>query len=224
MIAAVRARVTRRRDDAKGDEGMTLVELIVAMGIFSVVLVVFMAAVSTMAQTTVKSQASSDASSQLRTVFQRFDKELRYASDINTPGTAGGSIYVEYWVPQNAGTGESQCVQWRYVKSTNELQRRTWEQGDPASVTSWRTMVTGLRNNLSLTAQQPFTVHRAGTIGSKVYLHQSLDIFLDAGMGTSGDTRGSQLAVSFVAQNSSTASLTNPGVTKVCLTGSVQRP
>jgi len=223
-MRALRARAAELRKHDGRDKGFSLVELIVSMGIFSVVLVVFMAAVSTMAQTTVKSQATSDAASQMRTVFQRFDKELRYASDINTPATANGAIYVEYWVPQNAGTGESQCVQWRYVKATNELQRRQWKQGNAASVTGWVTMVTDLKNNLSVPAQQPFTVHRAGTIGGKVYLHQTLDIFLDAGMGTSGDTRGSQLAVSFVAQNSSTGSVTNAGVTKVCLTGAVQRP
>ena len=194
------------------------------MGIFSIVLVVMMSAVAVMAKTTVKSEATSDSADQMRNVFLRLDKEVRYASDINTPATASGAIYVEYWVPASAGTGKSTCVQWRYVKATNILQRRTWEQGKPGTVTGWITMATKLRNNLASSTEQPFVVHRAGTTGGKVYLHQRLDIYLDAGLGDETDPRGSQLNVNFVAQNSSPSFGTNPGTTKVCLVGAVQRP
>ncbi len=223
MITWMRARTSATKQG--GDKGMSLLELIVAMGIFSIVLVVFMSAVATMAKTTVKSQATSDSADQLRNVFLRMDKEVRYASDINTPGTANGAVYMEYWVPENAGTGASMCVQWRYVLATDILQRRTWTYGAPGTVTGWMTLATDLRNNMSLPAEQPFVVHRAGAIGSKVYLHQRLDVYLSAGLGAdTSDSRGSELDSSFVAQNSSTASVTNAGVTKVCLTGSVQRP
>ena len=223
MIRAMRARMSATKES--GDRGMSILELIVSMGIFSVVLVVFMSAVATMAKTTVKSQATSDSADQMRNVFLRMDKEIRYASDINTPGTANGAVYVECWVPENAANSASMCVQWRYVIATHILQRRTWTYGAPGTVTGWITMATDLRNNLAVPAQQPFTIHRAGALGSKVYLHQRLDVYLSAGLGAdTSDSRGSELATSFVAQNSSTASVSNPGVTKVCLTGTVQRP
>lgn len=213
-----------RAVDPRGDRGTSLVELLISMAIFSIVLVVFMGAVATMAKSTVKSEARSDSADQLRNVFLRMDKEVRYASDINTPATANGAVYLEYWVPASAGTGESICVQWRYVIDTDELQRRTWDQGDPDSVGNWITMATRLRNNLASANQQPFTVHRAGTFDGKTYLHQRLDVYLSSGMGTDDDSRGSQLDVRFVAQNSSTGSVTNGGSTNVCLTGTVQRP
>lgn len=220
-MAWVRARLRK----TGSDQGMTLVELIISMAIFSVVLVVFLGALSVMARNTVKSAATADSADQLRNVFQRLDKEVRYASDINTPATSNGSIYIEYWVPASAGNGESTCVQWRYVKAKDELQRRTWIQGDPDSVSKWLTLATRLRNDLTDSSQQPFTIHRAGTFGGKTYLHQRLDIYLSSGLGTEDDdARGSQLDVSFVAQNSSTASVTNGGSTNVCLTGSVGRP
>ncbi|MCR6713312.1 MAG: hypothetical protein NVV57_11770 [Demequina sp.] len=203
---------------------MSITELVISMAIFSMVIVVFLAAVSSMARSTVRSEATSDSASQMRAVFARFDKEVRYASDINTPGTANGNIYIEYLVPASAKDGEAMCVQWRYLTVDKKLQRRTWSPGDASTVTSWVTLVTKLRNDLSLTAEQPFTLHRAGTVSGKVYLHQTLDIFLDAGLSGSGDARGSQLDTTFVAQNSSTASVTNPGLVKVCLVGSVQRP
>lgn len=215
-----RARTARRDADA----GMSITELIISMAIFSMVIVVFLSAVSTMAKTTVRSEATSDSTSQMRNVFARFDKEARYASEINSPATVSGAIYIEYLVPASARDGEGMCVQWRYVKADKVLQRRTWTPGDASSVSNWMTMVTDLRNDLTLTGEQPFTVHRAGTIGGKVYLHQTLDLFLDAGLAGSGDARGSQLDTTFVALNSSTASVTNPGTLKVCLTGAVQRP
>ena len=214
-------RMARRRDD---DSGMSIVELITAMGIFTFVLVVFLAATANMARSTGRNQVVSDTSTQLRTVFQRLDKEVRYASDINMPGSAGGDIYLEYWVPANAASGESMCVQWRYDTSENRLQRRTWEQGDPSTVTSWTTMVTRLRNDLTSTAEQPFVVRLAGPSGGKVYLHQRLEVYLDAGLGPGMKNAGSELDVSFVAQNSSTASVTNNGTSKVCLAGGVGRP
>src|SRR5690554_5723000 len=93
-----------RRVTRGGDVGMTLTELIVAMGIFMAVLAVFGAAIVTMSQTTVRAQATSDSTSQVRTVFQRMDKEVRYASEINMPGAAGGDLYVEYLVPVSTGT------------------------------------------------------------------------------------------------------------------------
>jgi prepilin-type N-terminal cleavage/methylation domain-containing protein len=222
MNRRLHSRLERIRKD--GDRGFTLTELLIAMGIFAVVLVVFMQAVAVMAKTTVRTQAQSDSADQLRNVFLRLDKEVRYAQDINTPATSNGAIYVEYWVPDNTASGASQCVQWRYVIASNTLQRRTWNQGDASSVTGWITMATKLRNDLSSSAQQPFTVTRAGTTGSKVYLHQRLDVFLSSGMGSGTDARGSQLSTTFVAQNSSTGSLTNSGTQNVCLIGTVQRP
>lgn len=221
MIGMVRRRLQAVRDNREA--GVSIMELIISMLIFSFVLVVFMGAIVSMVRATSRNQVVSDTSTQLRTVYQRLDKEVRYASDINTPGTSGGNIYIEYWMPASAATGQSTCVQWRYVAASKELQRRSWLQGDPSSVTPWITMVTRLRNDLSQSTQQPFVVYRAGAFGGKVYTHQRLDVFLDSGLSSSPN-QGGQLKVSLVAQNSATTSVTNTGTQKVCLVGGVQRP
>lgn len=212
------------RDRVREDSGVTIVELLVSMAIFVVVLVVFLAAVVTMSQATAKTQATGDSASQLRTVFQRLDKEVRYASAINPPGITSGNYYVEYLVPATVGTGDALCVQWRYMATDGELQRRTWTPGAAASVTGWQTMVTDLRNDLTEPAQRPFTFHRAGVVGSKVFLRQGITIHLDAGIGEAGDQGGSQLHTFMVARNSSVNSVGNTGTDRVCLTGAVQRP
>jgi len=200
------------------ESGMTLVELIVAMGILTILLTISLTAVVTLSKNTVRVQAQSTATDQLRATFQRLDKEVRYASAINTPGTAGDSIYVEYLVDSTVANGTPQCVQWRYVKTTGDLQRRTWTPGS-APKTVWQTTVSDLRNKLSDAAQQPFTVERAGNTLGKVYSHQQLQVFLDTGMGGSGDARGGQLKANFVALNSSNASPLS-----VCLIGGAGRP
>jgi prepilin-type N-terminal cleavage/methylation domain-containing protein len=209
--------VRAQRGSSTHEDGMTLVELIVAMGILSIMLAISMVAVSGMTKSTVRAQAVTNSTDQLRTVFQRLDKEVRYASAINAPGTAGGSIYLEYLVDASAANGEAQCVQWRYVTDTAELQRRVWSphSGSPST---WNTLVTGLRNDLSKSEQQPFELIRAGNYNGKVYSKQQLTVYLDAGMGDSEDPRGGQLSTTLVALNSSSTSPTT-----VCLNAGADR-
>lgn len=204
---------------------MTLVELIVAMGILMVLLVISMAAIMSMTRNTVRAQAVTNAADQLRVTFQQLDKEVRYASDINDPGSSSSAIYVEYLVAANAATGDAQCVQWRYVTDSGELQRRTWAPGS-TTPSSWSTAVTRLRNDLTKPDQQPFVFVRAGNHDGKVYTSQQLKVFLDTGLGDARDVRGGQLDVTLVALNSSTASTTNgpAGTGSVCTTGGIGRP
>ncbi|GAA2248213.1 hypothetical protein GCM10010401_22600 [Rarobacter faecitabidus] len=219
------------RDDPR-DKGMTLVELIVAMGILTLVLAIFMAGVVAMVRTTVRADSSSSAGDQMRTVFQRMDREIRYATDINRPAIVGTRQYVEYRYMEPDNEGVAQCVQWRYDSTSKELQRRNWIDGSPASVSAWQSFVTKGRNDLSVPAQRPFTFYRAGVDDSSgvSYTNQRLRVVLDAGLGSFGDGSGSQLNTILVARNSSDQSTSNTdsnndGITDfpVCLTG-VGRP
>ncbi|TQK75601.1 prepilin-type N-terminal cleavage/methylation domain-containing protein [Rarobacter incanus] len=203
----------RRRSAGKcpGDKGMTLVELIVAMGILTVVLAIFMAGVVSMVKTTVRSETATTANDQMRNVFQRMDREIRYASDINRPGIVSGKQYVEYRYVDDQNEGVATCVQWRYDSSAGELQRREWTEGKTSTITSWITLVTKGRNNLSVADQLPFTFYRAGkdlTTGV-TYTTQRLRVHLDAGLGSFGDGRGSQLDTVFIARNSTDQAQTN---------------
>jgi prepilin-type N-terminal cleavage/methylation domain-containing protein len=205
-------------EDQGREDGMTLVELIVAMGILTIMLTVSMAAITTMTNDAVRAKSVTDATDQLRVTFQQMDKEIRYASAINAPASTGTGYYVEYLVEANAASGAEQCVQWRYVTASGELQRRTATPGGTPS--EWRTTVTKLRNDLTVAAQRPFKLTKAGTTADgKVYTKQQLAVYLDTGMGTAEDPRGGQLNVQLVALNSSTSS---PDT--VCLTGGLNRP
>ncbi|GAB1645232.1 type II secretion system protein J [Krasilnikovia sp. MM14-A1259] len=75
-------RAATRRDD----EGLSLIEMMVTMGIMSVIGAMFTTGVMQVYRANNLSDTRANAQSQLHTAFQRFDRELRYASWISEPG------------------------------------------------------------------------------------------------------------------------------------------
>ena len=90
----------RLRDGARraGDEGYSLIELMVAMGIMSIVMAVVFGAIMQIYSATNEAEGTSYARDQLDNAFRRLDKELRYATWVNTPGQVGDRWYLEYAV------------------------------------------------------------------------------------------------------------------------------
>ena len=198
---------------------MTLVELIVSMGIFVIVIAVFMSGLVVMTHNTARAQSVADSGDGVRMAFQRFDKEVRYAAAINQPGFGtDGAYYVEYLTTAVAAGTPPKCTQWRVVSATRVLQRRTWNNTNPANPSAWLTVADNVRNDLSDAGQLPFQFTPAGV----VRLSQSLRVFLDVGNGPPGPDalKGAQLDAEFVARNTDGTTPTNSASnTKVCLTG-----
>ncbi|MEU4214703.1 hypothetical protein [Actinoplanes sp. NPDC026623] len=117
----------RRPDDA----GTSLVEMLVTMGIMSVMMVVFTTAILQVYRTVSATETLNDAQNELSRAFQRFDRELRYASWISSVGT-GSTWYVEF-----AGANPTKCNQLRLVSgppgsdAQGVLQLLTWTLGTP---------------------------------------------------------------------------------------------
>lgn len=187
---------------------MSLVELLVSMGIFMTIVSVFMAGVVIMTKNTTRAQAVGDSGDAVRKVFQRLDKDVRYAAAINRPGAgAAGTYYVEY-LTTAVDTGlKPLCTQWRYTASTRKLEVRTWRTIAVPTPTAWRTMATNVRNDLTVVAQRPFEFTAAGAMFRK----QQLRVYLDVSPGATGATarKGAQLDSVFVARNSSELSQSN---------------
>jgi prepilin-type N-terminal cleavage/methylation domain-containing protein len=128
----------RRRSEGRrrspDDAGFSLVELVVAMSVMSVLLVIFTTAILQVYRTVSATQSLSDAQAQLERAFQRTDRELRYASWIAQPGKVGTTWYVEY-----AGSDPTQCGQLRLEASGSDadadahgvLQLVQWTRGTP---------------------------------------------------------------------------------------------
>lgn len=207
---------------------MTLVELLVAMGIFLVVTSVFLSGVVSMTRTTARAEGVSDATSVARKVLNRFDKQVRYSSAINRPGTGAlGSYYVELLVPSKTAGAAPVCVQWRYDPPAHTLALRSWTDAPVPLPSAWSVWANDVRNELSpaapAVAEPPF-VFTAANSGS---LRQKLTITLDIGVRSHP---GVVTSTTYVALNTTSDTRTNLDIdgnkqsdSPVCLAG-VGRP
>jgi prepilin-type N-terminal cleavage/methylation domain-containing protein len=112
----------------KGEVGFSLIELVVAISLFSVFIALFLTAVVTLIRGTEQVTSTSEASSKSLIVFQNIDRQVRYADSINFPGDgSSGARYIEYRLPaSSAPSGITTCYQWRFVPSTGQIQLRQW--------------------------------------------------------------------------------------------------
>jgi prepilin-type N-terminal cleavage/methylation domain-containing protein len=122
--------VSTRRTVPTGDAGVTLLEVVVAMSIMSMVMAAFTTGVIAMYRSANRTEAISTAQSQVATAFARLDRELRYATAISEPGTAGSDRYVEYLTITTSGVPT--CNELRLDTTSRagaRLRLRSWSQG-----------------------------------------------------------------------------------------------
>ncbi|MCL3862848.1 type II secretion system protein [Actinotalea sp. K2] len=224
-----------RGRSSEDDEGMTLVELLVAMAIFSVVLAVFFGGLMTMTRSAVRAQDVTDSGDAVRKAFQMMDKQIRYANSINSPGPgASGAHYVEFLTTSLPGGQEPLCTQWRFDPTARVLQVRTWRDVPTGTRSAWNTIATDVRNDMlgdlaaGIAPNPPFVLERAGGTLTR----QQLMVSVDVGRGSAGpgSVTGADVATVFVARNSSyespsNADLNGDGVsdTFIC-TSHLERP
>jgi type II secretory pathway pseudopilin PulG len=147
--AVVIGRIRRRHEQSR-EAGFSLIELIVATGIFLMIMGVITASVISMMSQTRREGGQSDNLDSARKIIQDMDKTARYANNVSTPGTGtDGGSYVEY----RTGNASQQqtCWQWRYLPSTGQVQQRHWlpplAGGGSSTATSWILEGTGISLN-----------------------------------------------------------------------------
>lgn len=185
------------------DGGYTLLEMLVAMSLFAVLIAIYMAGVVQMTRSTNRVQNVTSSTDEGRRAFDRFDRQLRYASAVNRPVRVADNWYLEFQT-RATGSGTGLCTQWRLLASTDQLQLRTWPDVGAPTATAWTTVASHVVNNPS--SQQPFTFRPADA----TYNRQRIDLLLVVSNGQSG---GAQVQAGFVARNTSTATVTNSATT-----------
>jgi prepilin-type N-terminal cleavage/methylation domain-containing protein len=131
------------------EAGFTLIELMVSIILMSAVGAGFLAATTSIFDGIHKQQGVVDAVDGNRRVLQTLDKQVRYASAINTPGAGtDGNFYVEYlWTKTSPTTVDVQtCTQWRLNPTADVLQSRSWTSGT-TTPSAWSTAETNVVNN-----------------------------------------------------------------------------
>lgn len=204
MIAFHRA----RRRFASEQSGFSLIELIVAMGIFSIFIAIFTVSVANLARGTSRAQTTAEASSGVLIVFQNLDRQVRYANAVNRPGLgSSGARYIEFRrdKPILGAADVSTCTQWRFLPAEGRVEMREWEEMDVSTTTAWATKVTGVIDRGGVT--YPFDMIPASVSGAT---KQQMLLTLDAGNDATG--AGASITSGFVARNSSVASISNKDV------------
>lgn len=136
------------------EEGFTLVEIIVFLGMFGGILTILFNALTTTQVSLERQSARAQSNDEVRLAAQAIDREVRSGDLISNPQAEDYSAkdivpYYSFRVLSEANVptrGDKRCVQYR-ITSGGELQRRSWRPlTDDAS--DWRTLATGVRNRV----------------------------------------------------------------------------
>ena len=162
----------------RGDDGVTLVEMVVGMAIMMIFLGIFTVAMVGMSKSESKARSVSDTASQVNVAFLWLDRNVRYASGLTAPGTSSGDFYVEL---SNTGSGKQVCTQVRLHVANQQLQQRSWTVSGSSytNLSSWLPIASNIVNTTN-----PFSV-AATVTGSEV--HQQLGISLTSTGGAASN-------------------------------------
>jgi prepilin-type N-terminal cleavage/methylation domain-containing protein len=159
---------TTRR--ASAEQGVTLVELIVAMAVMAIVMSVFGTVLASVQRTAMKEDSLGQSNDQVRLAVEEIDREMRSGNVLYDPSleNAANSVpghiascsgcqpyyTMRIYTQSNANTqtgGDAAgytCVMWQ-VDSTQRLRSRTWPPDQPDQATAWRIVATGVVNRVT---------------------------------------------------------------------------
>jgi type II secretory pathway component PulJ len=180
---------------------MTLVELVVAMSMLSVVLLIFTSVLASVQRSVIVNQRYSEANDEARLALQQLDRELRSGNVINDPASPPSGytanhtllIYTQANLPTR---GAAHCEIWK-VTSSGLLQARRWIPGSSDWETAWRTVAEDVVNRT--TSVNTFTMNSDPLKGER-----TVDIRLQVNPDITGNpNRTIELRASLTGRNTS---------------------
>lgn len=187
----------RRGVSASAEAGVTLVELMVTMFVFTIFLTIVLSSVMGITRASTQAEVASRSSTGVLNVFQKFDRAIRYADVINPPGATSSGRYVEFRVPGNDASSAATCFQWRFVPGSRVLQSRQWQDGVTSPSPVWSTRLSDVFDSGT---GYPFVLIPAGPGTSPM---QQLTLTVVSGNATQ---KGAAISTTFVARNSDAGS------------------
>jgi prepilin-type N-terminal cleavage/methylation domain-containing protein len=184
-----------RRRVLHGDDGVTLIELLISMLIFSAIITVAYVVLGTVQAQTRQNQTTIDNVGQVRLAEQQMDRQIRSGNVLYSPANEVGTISncysstVSPATTPNAGNcmrvytqtnGVNRCVQWQVTGGL--LRVRSWSptwQTD-GSVTGWRIVARNVVNTDNA-SNPPFVLQGANT----PYGQRLVDVVLQVPNGRS---------------------------------------
>ncbi|HWL90933.1 MAG TPA: type II secretion system protein [Actinomycetota bacterium] len=164
------------------ERGMTLVELVVAMGILSIVMLVLTTTLASIQRAVVEEDVRIRLNDQARLAMQSIDRLVRSGNILydpvdesgNDPYDAGatGYLFRIYTQAEQTEGQDARCALW-LVNDDQQLIYRTWPILDPDAASDWTVVAEGIVNrDLSSPA---FTLDPAGrTIAVEFHVNPDL--------------------------------------------------
>ena len=158
---------------------MTLVELVVAMAILSIVMVVFLSTLTTIQKATVNQDVRSRTIDQVRLAMQSIDRQVRSGNLLYNPSTAYGTppLPANYtlliYTQSNLPTVGPACVLWT-IDDQNRLLTRAWEPLNPTTpippgASGWTVVAEDVVNRVGASPTPAFSLDPTGrTITSEL--------------------------------------------------------
>jgi prepilin-type N-terminal cleavage/methylation domain-containing protein len=194
------------------ESGFSLVELLVAMAIFTVFLVIVLTSVASISRSEVRTQLVGQSTNSTLVFFGNMDRQVRYSDSINFPGVgASGDKYVEFRVPaaSTAGGLVAICYQWRFSVSNLRLESRQWDEGNPSSATAWSVKLTDM-------ADDGVATHPFQLVAANISDTPRQQLLLSLNTGADAQNAGASMSTTFIARNTSIKSRSNDPATPVC--------
>ena len=157
------------KDDARPDSGFTLLELMVAMGILSLVLALSFTVVAKIISTTAASQARSSAVDEARNAVEQMERQIRSGNVITAPTYDSAR---KLWLLQvyTQVNGNQRCVQWRVNANQDTLQFRSWSPSwaQDGDITPWGAVAQYIVNDPVNSSDTPFVRTNDTTFGTRL--------------------------------------------------------
>jgi Tfp pilus assembly protein PilW len=182
------------------DHGATLAEILVGLGVLSVVMAIATGGILQVFRAVGRADAASVTQSQAQFAFAILDKEVRYASWVRPPAHTGRYVYVEF-LSAEARTRERRCHRAVVDRAAGTLRLQSWQ---PDLVPGAGRVLAG---QLVTAAPVVFTLIEPDTLNNRVTsTHQRLRVRLTARFGSGSDQRTVSSDVTFTALNTSPTS------------------
>ncbi len=149
-LAATLRRLSRRED------GMTLVEVIIATSLLGIVSLVFTSTLASVQNAVVAQDVRGQLNDQARIALGEIDRQVRSGNLLYNPSTESGTIdpfgvsasgymFRVYTQVKFAGTDDPRCSLW-VIDDEQRLLYRYWPVLDPDSASEWRVVAEGIVN------------------------------------------------------------------------------
>jgi prepilin-type N-terminal cleavage/methylation domain-containing protein len=167
----------------RDERGLTLVELIVAMAILSIVMLVFTTTLTSIQRAVVEEDVRVRLNDQARLAVQSIDRLVRSGNILYDPvdeagndpydAVATGYLFRIYTQAQQTEDQDPRCALW-LVNDEQQLLYRTWPVLAPDAASTWTVVAEGVVNRDL--GEPPFTLDEAGrTIAVSFQINPDLE-------------------------------------------------